>query len=140
VTGNKMYPVFTVRDSSVRKGNDVGGFAASATNLCTVMIWNYHDDDSIGLPEQVAVQVSSLPSKKITITQYRIDKDHSNAYEVWKQMGSPQQPTKAQITTLEKAGMLQVMDKPVKMDVKNGILDYHLSLPGQAVALLKMEW
>ena len=55
-------------------------------------------------------------------------------------MKSPQQPSKEQTNILEKAGMLQVMDKPVKMNVKNGMLNYHLSLPGQAVVLLKMEW
>jgi xylan 1,4-beta-xylosidase len=140
VTGNKMYPVFTVRDSSVRRGNDVGGLAAIATNNCTVMIWNYHDDDSSSLPEKVSIKVNNLPAKKIKITQYRIDKDHSNAYEVWKQMGSPQQPTKTQIGKLEKAGMLQITDNPVKADVINGMLDYNLSMPGQAVVLLKIEW
>ena len=140
VSGNKMYPVLSVRDSSVRNGNDVGGLAATITGNCTVMTWNYHDDDSSTTPEQVAVKVSNLPAKKVTVTQYRVDQEHSNAYEVWKQMGSPQHPTKTQVTQLEKAGMLEILGKPIKMEVKDGLLNYNLLLPAQAVALLKMEW
>ncbi|MBC7889771.1 MAG: beta-xylosidase [Ferruginibacter sp.] len=140
VNGNKMYPFAIMRDSSVRKGNDVGGLAAKDKNNCTVMLWNYHDDDTTGAPQQVSVQVKDIPAKNITITQYRIDSEHSNSYEVWKKMGSPQQPTKEQILTLEKAGLLQAIGKPIKVVVKNGVWVYNLTLPGQAVALLKLDW
>jgi xylan 1,4-beta-xylosidase len=140
VKGNKMYPFLMVRDSSVRRENDVGGLAAKDKNSCTVMLWNYHDDDTTGLPEQVRVRVNDIPAKKIMVTQYRIDNEHSNSYEVWKKMGSPQQPTKDQIAILEKAGQLQLVHKPVKVAVKNRELVYNLSMPRQAVALLKIEW
>ncbi|MCW3089359.1 MAG: beta-xylosidase [Ferruginibacter sp.] len=140
VNGNKMYPLLTIRDSSVRRGDDLGGIAAKDEKNCTIMLWNYHDDDTSGLPGQVSVQVKDLPAKNITVTQYRIDKQHSNSYEAWKKMGSPKQPTKAQIDTLEKAGQLQQINKPFKSIVKNGIWVYNLSFPRQAVALLKIDW
>ncbi len=54
-------------------------------------------------------------------------------------MGSPQHPTKEQISILEKAGQLRVMGKPIKAGVKNGGFIYNLSLPRQAVALLKIS-
>ena len=140
VSGNKMYPLQTIRDSSARQGNDVGGLAAKDKNTCTVMLWNYHDDDTTGEPEKVAVQVKNITAKNVTLTQYRIDDSHSNSYEVWKKMGSPKQPSAAQIATLEKAGLLAQMTKPVKASVKNGMLSYSLAMPRQAVALLKIEW
>lgn len=140
VSGNKMYPFLSIRDSSVRRGNDVGGLAARDKNSCTIMTWNYHDDDTSGLPEMVSVQVKNMPSKTVRVTQYRIDDEHSNSYEVWKKMGSPQQPSKEQISVLEKAGQLQAMGKPIKTNVKNGLFVYNLSLPRQAVAFLKVEW
>ena len=55
-------------------------------------------------------------------------------------MGSPKQPTNAQIAELEKAGQLQEMGQPLNAFVQNGLLVYNLSLPRQAVALLKIEW
>lgn len=140
VSGNKMYPFLTVRDSSVRGGNDVGGIGAKDKNGCTVLVWNYHDDDTSGVPEQVSVQIKDLTSKAVTITEYRIDSEHSNSYEVWKKMGSPKQPTKEQVAILEKSGQLQMNGTPTKATVNNGVVIYNLSLPRQAVALVKVEW
>jgi len=140
VTGSKMYQLASISDSSVRKGEDIGGLAAKDKNNCTVMVWNYHDDDTTGAPQQVLVQVKGIPAKSINIKQYRIDDEHSNSYEVWKKMGSPQQPTKEQIALLKKAGQLESMGKPVKGVVKNGTLQYGLLLPRRGVAFLKMDW
>lgn len=139
-SGNKMYPFLTVRDSSVRMGDDVGGLASKDKNNIAVMLWNYHDDDTTGAGEQVSVNIKNIPAKQVTITEYRIDKDHSNSYEVWKQMGSPKQPSQQQIAVLEKAGHLQSMGKPGKATVKDGRLTYTAILPRQAVALLTVTW
>jgi xylan 1,4-beta-xylosidase len=139
-SGNKMYPFLTVRDSSVRMGDDAGALAAKDKNNITVMLWNYHDDDTTGPAEQVIVQIKDIPAKQVMITEYRIDKDHSNSYEVWKKMGSPAQPSAQQITTLENAGFLQTIGKPVKVMVRDGSLKYNDVLPRQAVSLLKLDW
>ena len=140
VSGNKMYSLTSIRDSSVRRGDDVGGLAAKDKNNCTVMLWNYHDDDTTGLPEKVAIKMKDIPAKNVTITEYRIDSKHSNSYEVWKGMGSPKQPTTQQIATLEKVGKLQTIGDPIKLLVKNGVLVHNISMPRQAVSLLKIEW
>lgn len=139
-SGNKMYPFLKMRDSSVRMGDDVGALAAKDKNNITVMVWNYHDDDTTGPPEQVVVKIKDIPAKQVMVTEYRIDKDHSNSYEVWKKMGSPPQPTQQQITALEKAGQLQLTGKPVKAVIKEGLLKYTAVLPRQAVSLLKVNW
>jgi xylan 1,4-beta-xylosidase len=78
--------------------------------------------------------------KKITLTQYRIDNEHSNSYEVWKKMGSPQNPTHAQIQQLEKAGQLQTTGKVEKINVSGGTAQINITLPRQGVSLLKMNW
>jgi len=103
-------------------------------------MWNYHDDDTTGPAETILVQVKDIPAKQVMLTEYRIDKEHSNSYEVWKQMGAPQQPTQEQVAVLEKAGQLQAVGKPVRTMVKNGVLSYNAILPRQAVSLLKLEW
>jgi xylan 1,4-beta-xylosidase len=72
--------------------------------------------------------------------QYRIDDEHSNSYEVWKKMGSPQAPTKEQISILEKAGGLQTMGAAEKLKVDNGKLVFDILLPRQAVGLIKIDW
>ena len=134
---------FTYRhmiDSGVR-GNtaDIGAIATKDTDGTAIMIWNYHDDDKITADAQVDVVITGLTAKKVGVVQYRIDRDHSNSYEVWKKMGSPQNPTEAQIAELEAAGQLHISEKPVKMKVKKGTLTIKTTLQRQGVGLIKIE-
>jgi xylan 1,4-beta-xylosidase len=141
VQGNQMYDLKTIVDSSVRrKYNDVGGLAAKDKHSATVMIWNYHDDDVKNAAVPVAVNINGLSVTTVTVTEYRIDDEHSNSYEVWKKMGSPQNPTKEQITILEKAGQLKTTGKAKKLKVTGGVLSIAISLPQQGVSLLKLDW
>jgi xylan 1,4-beta-xylosidase len=136
-----MYDLKTMVDSSVRKKyNDVGGLAAKDKRSVTAMVWNYHDDDLPAPALPVAVNIDGLPATSVTLTQYRIDNEYSNSYEVWKKMDSPQNPTPEQIATLEKAGQLQTMGKPEKLKVAGGKLVVNISMPQQAVTLLKLDW
>ncbi len=141
VQGSQMYDLKTMVDSSVRrKYNDVGGLAAKDKRTATVMLWNYHDDDVKNAALPVAVNINGLTATTVTLTEYRIDDEHSNSYEVWKKMGSPENPTKEQITILEKSGQLKTMGASQKLKVTNGVLNIKLSLPQQGVSLLKIDW
>jgi xylan 1,4-beta-xylosidase len=137
---NHMYPLKTVLDSGIRQQTDVGALASHDARSASVMIWNYHDEDKQGSPEPIKLSINHLPAKTVTVTHYRIDNEHSNSYELWKKMGSPQTPTLAQITELEKAGQLQTMGKPVRLKSNNGSLVVDISLPRQGVSLIKLSW
>jgi xylan 1,4-beta-xylosidase len=140
VSSNRMYSLFGIRDSGVRKQTtDIGAIAAKDTRTATILIWNYHDDDLPGSSEIVQMSVKGLASTNVTLQEFRIDKDHSNSYEVWKQMGSPQQPSKEQIARLEKAGQLQ-QTATKKGKVNNGILQIDFSLPRQGITFYKIRW
>jgi xylan 1,4-beta-xylosidase len=104
------------------------------------MVWNYHDDDVIKPALPVSVTVEGLSAATVTLTEYRIDDAHSNSYEAWKKMGSPQNPTAGQIQLLEKAGQLKTMAAPVKLKVNKGSVTIKISLPQQAVSLVKLDW
>lgn len=104
------------------------------------MVWNYHDADKKGDTTEVAIFINNIPAKSIKLMQYRIDDEHSNSYEVWKKMGSPQNPTAAQIATLEKAGQLQQINATETLNIKGQSTQMHIALPRQAVTLLKLSW
>lgn len=95
------------------------------------MLWNYHDDDVAGTAATVDLTLKNIPAKKVKITQYRIDNEHSNSYEVWKKMGSPTNPTAEQITELEKAGQLARYGDSKRQTVKDGQLIFSTTLPRQ---------
>jgi len=139
VTGNRMYDLKIFVDSSVRKQTDIGALAAKDKNSATIMVWNYHDEDKQEAAEEINIVLDGLSTKTITVTEYRIDNEHSNSYEVWKKMGSPQKPTMDQVAKLEKAGQLQMLNQPTKMKVNKSMsLKIHLSRQG--VSLLKLDW
>jgi xylan 1,4-beta-xylosidase len=92
------------------------------------------------VPADITVTIDGLAAGTPTVTQYRVDDRHSNSYEVWKEMGSPQSPTAAQRTTLEKAGQLQTLGSPAHQRVSDGRLVLNLSLPRQGVALFTIAY
>jgi xylan 1,4-beta-xylosidase len=141
-TSSRMYTLKMMMDSSIRGPlTDIGVLASKDKNSAGVMIWNYHDVDKQGAAEQIAVTINHVPAKTVTLTHYRIDSEHSNSYEVWKKMGSPQNPTAAQITQLEKAGQLETIGKPEKLTTKaDQSLTMNISLPRQGISLLRMDW
>jgi xylan 1,4-beta-xylosidase len=55
-------------------------------------------------------------------------------------MGSPQNPTPAQISALEKAGQLAMVNPPKKVSISNGVLKLETDLPRQAVDLFQLTW
>lgn len=140
VTGTQFYPVKTVLDSSVRNQTDIGGLATKAENTAAVMVWNYHDDDRLAAATPVNLNLNGLPAKTVQVTRFLIDQNHSNSYNLWKKMGSPQKPTVAQIAQLEKAGMLQTAVNTETLSTKTGTLKLKILLERQGVELVKLDW
>jgi len=140
VEASNMYPLETVLNKSVRGENaDIGGLASIDDTSAAVMVWNYHDNDSQSPDTDVIVTLNKIPVKKATLNIYLIDKDNSNSYEAWKKMGSPQNPTASQITTLEAAGQLKQISSK-KVTTSRGTLIVPLTMQRQAVALVKLNW
>ncbi|HEV7347123.1 GH39 family glycosyl hydrolase [Telluribacter sp.] len=134
------YNVQKVKNESVRGEADINAYATKGAQEAAVMVWHYHDDNKLDPTAPVSVQLKGVPARRVLVHHYRIDQQHSNSYEVWKSMGSPQNPTAGQIATLEKAGQLQAYASPTWMDVKNGLLQLDFPLPRQGVSLIKVSW
>jgi len=141
VSGDLVYDFEAIRDSSVRgKRTDINALASKDKNAIAVLVWNYHDDDFKDEGSPVELKISGIPSEKVVLSHFRIDSKHSNSYEIWKKMGSPQNPTSDQITTLEKAGKLEILHHPEKVEVRNGEVYIKIQLPRQAVSLVKLTY
>jgi xylan 1,4-beta-xylosidase len=104
------------------------------------MVWNYHDDDLPAKASQIRLDISGITSAKVLVNEYRIDKENSNSYEVWKSMGSPQNPTPEQYDTLVTAGALKMLTSPFPADTRNGFINLSLNLPRQGVSLFRLIW
>jgi xylan 1,4-beta-xylosidase len=134
--------VDTIVASGVRQKPDVGALAAASDHRLSVLVWNYQDDDVSGPSADIRLLASGIPpeTKRVLVRHYRIDQTHSNAYSVWKQMGSPQKPTDEQYRTLEDAGQLQLLASPHWVTVHDGEPELNFSLPLQGISLVELSW
>jgi xylan 1,4-beta-xylosidase len=135
-------PLAEIVSDGVRQGPDIDAFATKAEHEAAVMLWNYHDDDVAAPDADVEVTITDIPVgvKKVLLEHYRIDETHSNAYTVWKAMGSPQSPTPEQYAQLKAAGQLELLTSPEWLDVSNGKVTIGTSLPRQATSLMHLKW
>ncbi|MVM31564.1 beta-xylosidase [Spirosoma sp. HMF4905] len=140
VKGGLAYDYARIRDQSVRAEDDINAFATKDARTASVMVWNYHDDNLPAPDAPVSVQIKGVPGQKVLLQHYRIDKQFSNSYEVWKKMGSPKTLTPEQVAELEKAGQLQLLTSPEWIPVKSGEVTVKMDLPRQGVSLLKFSW
>jgi len=132
--------VQTIRDAGVRDRPDVYALATRSGRDMWVLVWNYHDDDLPAAAAQVSLTIDGAADGRPTITEYRVDQQHGNAYEAWKIMGSPQPPTAQQYSQLEKTGQLAQLGQPARHRVERGQLQLTLTLPRQAVSLLTIRY
>lgn len=135
-------PLETLVSTGARTQADVDALATLSDRAAAVMLWNYHDVDAPAPATPAAVTVSGIPAaiKRVLVTHYRIDDTHSNAYTIWKAMGSPQHPTTAQYAQLQSEAGLQLLTSPEWMDVAGGQIKVTTEMPRQSVSLLQMTW
>jgi len=128
--------------SGIRGPADIDALAAADARQAAVMLWNYHDAEKSAPSTPVTVAMTGLPrtASRVLVTHYRIDDTHSNAYTVWKAMGSPQKPSAEQIAELKSKDGLQLLDSPRWQDVQGGTVSIATDMPRHAVSLIQLSW
>jgi xylan 1,4-beta-xylosidase len=139
VKGNS-YSLDEFLEGSVRERDDVSALAALSDHSLAVMVWDYHDDNIADPGSEVEVRIFGIPVKRATLKHYRIDADHSNSYEAWLAMGSPQDPDSAQYKALEQAGKLAEFEAARDVRIRRGAYTASFNLPRQGISLLLFEW
>ena len=118
VDSSASLPLDEVRDKSVRAARRRRACNADARSA-SVLVWHYHDDDVNGTPADVVLNVAGITSATATLTHYRVDQDHSNAYTAWLRMGSPETPASA-AHNARRRRTVAVLDTPSPIAVANG--------------------
>jgi xylan 1,4-beta-xylosidase len=131
-----------ILEAGVRGRPDIGAIATRDTHEASILVWNYHDDDSEAQDAAVQLDVRHLPpfARRVQLRHYRIDRTHSNSYTVWKEMGSPQNPSPEQLSRLEAAAGLQLLAPPKWLWSDNGRVAVSFRLPRHAVSLLQLSY
>ena len=118
----------------VRAEPDVSTLAGGTKDRLWIRLWHYHEDDLKGPMADISLTVDSLATthNQANLAHYRIDENHSNAFSVWKGMGSPQEPSPEQYATLDEADTLTILepDQTIKLNIQ---------LPRQGVSLIELK-
>jgi xylan 1,4-beta-xylosidase len=128
--------------SGVRGPADVNALAARQDREVEILVWNYHDDDLPAPDIPVDLLVGGLPRDllRVRVEEFRIDDTHSNAYAMWRRLGSPESPSSSAYQELETSGQLQLRGLPSEEPVEHGSVRWQFSLPRPGLSLLRFRW
>jgi xylan 1,4-beta-xylosidase len=142
VTSSGAIPTDEMVLSGVRGRPDVEAIATRHDREISVLMWNYQDDDVPADDAAIDLAITGIPNaaKPALIEDFRVDRNHSNAFAAWKEMGSPVQPSAEQQKRLQDAGQLQQMNSPKWTSVNQGQVRLNLSLPRQGLSLIRIAW
>jgi xylan 1,4-beta-xylosidase len=128
-----------IMKDGVRQQHDVGVLASRDDDRLTVLVWHYHDDDLPGSEAEVTLDIANWPVKNAKIKHYRVDEQHSNAFTVWKKLGSPQEPSEEDYAELtSKMGLKELKNPGNVVQEENGV-QVKFNLPRAGVSLLVVE-
>ena len=131
-----------VLQSSVKTTADVNAIATQESHRVNVLVWSYHDDSDYSVPAAIRLRIEGLPQglSKVLLEHWAVDSSHSNAYIVWRTMGSPQNPSSAAYEHLKAAGQLQLSESPRSVVVDGNAVEITFTQPTQGLSLLDLIW
>jgi len=121
---------------------DIAGFATSTDDGQTaVLVYNHHDDWGMAEPYEIRLVIDGLPTvdTPLTMSHYRIDQEHSNAYAEWVRQGRPMYPTPAQREAIKKRDGLELLEPARTVTPIAGTLELSFDLPVHGISLLLIE-
>jgi len=132
----------TMLGTGAESAPDINVLATRGDRQVTALVWNYQDEDVPTPPAIIDLIVEGIHNSthEILLEHYRIDQSTSNAYPLWKEMGSPPELSPEQLVRLKAAGQLQLADSPQWLKAAAGDLHVKFELPSQSVSLLKLSW
>ncbi|WP_254062197.1 glycosyl hydrolase family 39 [Acidobacterium sp. S8] len=104
----------------------------SVDGSLAIALWNIVDPDKTGTTKRVELDLHGLAGDA-AVTISRVDETHSNTLAAYKKMGSPLDPTDAQVEQLNRETAL---GDPEQRKLENGKLD--LTLGPNALLLIKV--
>jgi xylan 1,4-beta-xylosidase len=142
VESDGAVPLDVIRETGVRGAPDVDALATVNGRRAMVMVWNYEDTIAQDAAAAASVKVRGLPAgvKQVRVREWRIDETHSNAYTVWKAMGSPARLTADETSKLQAAGQMQEMGAARTVSASKGEVRLEETLPGESVSLYGVSW
>lgn len=120
---------------------DISGFAVKGINNETqIVVFSHHNDRDQKESNTVNLVVSNLMDKKdVTISHYRIDAEHSNAYAEWVRQGSPLYPDDMQYKAIKSRDNLEKLEKDRIVEVTDNKAEITFDIGAHGVSYLVIK-
>ncbi len=116
------------------------GWAFLEEDCLQVLLCRHHDDWDREDTRGVSLSLENLPlSGPVSVTHFRIDRDHSNACAEWERQGQPDWPDEKQRAAILARSGLELLCPPEKAEIRGGRLEIRFTLPAHAVSLLEIR-
>jgi len=106
-----------------------------------IMIFSHHDDWDMKGEYEIEMEVINIPfiGQSFTMTHYRIDKNHSNAYTEWIRQGRPKYSTAFQAEKIISRQELELYEPRKEILLKDGKFKKKFTLPLHGVSLIMLS-
>src|SRR5262245_58810480 len=107
-----------------------------------VLVWRHADDQYATNTQDcdVMLRIERLPfDGDLRVRHTRIDARLSNSYAAWRSLGSPEDPSDAEVRTLRERQGLQLLEPDRIESAADGTLTLRLSLPLPSVSLIEVR-
>jgi xylan 1,4-beta-xylosidase len=134
-------PLQEILDRGIRRAPDINCAATRDDGGVSILIWNYHDDNIVAEADTAEVEITAtgLPDGPLHLREYRMDAAHGNSFGAWQAMGSPQDPTPAQVEDLQRAAALPcIAEREIRADGGRQVITTRL--PRQGVGLIRIAF
>lgn len=132
---NELIPVQT------KNSSNIASFATRSEDKISIVIVNYQHEkpfnDGLAALVRLAVGTHFDGSGNVSVNHWRIDEKHSNAYTVFKELGSPRLPNPLQIDTIKERMDLELLEAPQQIKNRKSI-DLKFYLPCNSVSLIEL--
>lgn len=126
-------------------GDDmIDGISTYNNSEIVVLLYNYLHDElracgDKSFDRHINLRVSNVPWPKVKIEHFRIDNEHSNSFQAWREIGSPDSCTEEQLAFLIGRMDLEMLIQPYEYEVDEGVVKTSFMLPMPAVSMLCIQ-
>jgi xylan 1,4-beta-xylosidase len=120
--------------------NAVATISAGNDTLC-VLVYNHVDNQNgnSATVDNVALTISNVPFSRARVEHFVVDRTHSNSYQAWVGMGSPQNPSASQWTTIAAAADLAYYEDPATVTITGGAYTKSFPQNHYSVGLVRLS-
>jgi xylan 1,4-beta-xylosidase len=142
VESTRAWSMDRLDDDAAGMAEEVDALATAGGDGVSVLVWRHADDQYATDARDAAVtmRLERLPfAGSVRVSHWRIDSAHSNSHTAWRALGAPQDPSPAELASIEARQGLERLEPDSTAAVRDGALTLRIALPLPSVSLIEIR-